>query len=299
MNSTATFSVGQKAALPIVFVPCAIVCFIVFRYAKRRLQDTDTMGRRMEYLYSALSASLLGHLLFRILPEIPQPFPVVVGVGFFVMLCVQKCAQSWRDDPYTTTDTFDGELYYCVDRESTQIKTNAVQENLLSPEIPEEERRLTLELNELRKRRKIAALLFVTMLCTAVIEGLLLPLGDTVVVAMFYASKLLQTLALSVAWVHAFLHAPEEGRWPWYFILSLVWCVTCALSTLPGLLDFVAPADNVALLLFYALAAGIVLWVAQYFIFIDRTENNMRRTVSRLVVFGVVFVATWVTSFFV
>jgi len=184
-----------------------------------------------------------------------------------------------------------------VDPETTQIKTTVLQDDLTSPEIPEETRRVTLEMNELRKRRKIAALLTAMMLCTAIVEGFILARGETVIVVMFYIAKMLQTLALMVAFVHAFFHAMEQGSAPWYFILSVTWCVTIGLSTLPALLDFQGSAY--AALPFYALAAGIILWVTQYFIFIDRTENNMRRTVARLVVFGVVFVFSWVTSFFV
>ena len=298
MNVTVAFSPAQKGALPVVVVPCALVCFLIFKYAKRNLDETDTIGRRMEYLYSALAASLWGHVLFRILPNIPQPFPVAVGVGFFIMLCVQKCARAWRDDRYSNGSDFDGEIYHCLDRHNVQIKTTLVQENLLDDDLPRQVHRVSLEAKEISKRRKIVTLLVLTMLGTTVLEGFFLTGGETVTVVMFYVGKLLQTLAIAVALVHAFFHGMEQGRWPWYLIFSVTWCVTCGLSTLPALLDFTM-GESVPALIFYALAAGIVLWVAQYFVFIDRTENNLGRTIARLVVFGVMFITTWVVSFFV
>lgn len=301
-NTTVFFDATQKGFLPVVFIPCAVICFILYKYAKQRLDESDTMGRRMEYLYSIIAAALLGHLLFRILPNVAQPYPILVGIGFFIMLCIQKCAKGWRDDPYMSTSVHDGELYYIVDRESIEVKTILLQDDLEDEHNQERVRLMSMETNELKKRRQIVIVLFIAMICTTIIEGFLLAEmgnGKTIMVVMFYVAKMLQTLAVSVALVHSFFHGVKQGRWPWYFILCSIWCLACALSTLPAMLDFVGAIEgNVAIFLFYSLAAGIILWVSLYFVFLDRSENSLKRTVMRLTVFGVVFVLTWVTSFF-
>jgi hypothetical protein len=49
------FSPVEKAFLSLAFLPCAVLLFIIYRYAKHRLVgQSDTIERRMEKWYRRL-----------------------------------------------------------------------------------------------------------------------------------------------------------------------------------------------------------------------------------------------------
>ena len=103
------FNNSQKSVLPLVFMPCAIICFVLYKYAKKRLVN-ENLGKRLQYFYSIISTALFGHVLFRAMPIMKQPYPIFVALGYFVMICVQKLSRTWRMNDSTISTKEDYSL---------------------------------------------------------------------------------------------------------------------------------------------------------------------------------------------
>ena len=103
--------------------------------------------------------------------------------------------------------------------------------------------------------------------------------------------------------LHALLHATSEREQRWYLITSLIWITLCTISMVPMLVgtsyDTVYNIINhLATSIFYALAGGILFWIALYYIWIDRKHADRRDTIVCLVIFGGMAALGWLVGFF-
>jgi len=306
LNSTTIvvhFTDVQKGILPVVAVPCLVISFLLYKFAKRPMLIGETMGKRMEYFYSAVAAALLGHIIFGIMPNMSQPYPICIGAGFFVMMCLQKLSRVWKENDFVSTDLNDNEIHDLVDNNTMKLKTILVEDDLASDNIALNRKRITNQVDEFKKRRAIAAILLFCMFIIAPIDGLYLSeygKDRTIMVIMFWISKLMQTIVVSVCMIHAFFHGNEVGRIPWYPLWSIAWAFVCAISSLSAILNFEGIVENIpAVMVFYALSTGVLFWVALYFVWIDRKETDRKITIIRLIVFAVVFIVVSITSLFI
>jgi len=275
----------------------------LYKFAKKPLHLEESMAERMEYFYSAVAASILGQIIFGILPNMNQPYPIFAGIGFYILLCIQMLSRVWRENDYVSTDLYDNEIRDFIDNDSMEIKTIRVEEDLADENIAKDRRRIQNQVDEMQKRRVIAIVLLSCMFLISPIEGLFLSeygKDETIKVVMYWVSKLLQTTIVSVAMIHALFHTHECGKWPFYIIISIAWAIVCSLSSLPAILNFDGFVENIpAVMLFYSFATGVLLWKAVYFGGLNTRETDKKRTKIRLAVFGVVFLVVWIINFFI
>lgn len=292
-NSTIVhFSDVQKGFLPVVAVPCLILSLLVYKFAKRPMRYDETMVKRMEYFYSAIAAALLGHIIFGIMPNMKQPYPVCIGIGFFFMKCIQDLSSTWKENEFISTDE---QIHDLLDGDTMHIKSIRVEDDLSDDNIALNRARTRLQVNEVKKRRIIALVLLSCMFLIAPIDGLYLSehgMNRTVMVVMFWISKLIQTMVISVCMLHAFFH--------WYLIFSILWAIVCALSPLSAILNFEGIVEDMpAVMVFYATSTGVLLLIALYFISVDGKKSSTKKTIVKLFIFASVFLGVWITSFFI
>ncbi|MDB9801218.1 hypothetical protein OAB94_02450 [Flavobacteriaceae bacterium] len=219
-------------------------------------------------------------------------------------MSIQKLTRVWQVNQYTTIAS-SSEIYDFIDRDNVQVKTFLVEDDLSDDQIPMNHENIQNQMGELKKRRTLVVILLLTLFFIAVVEGLhLANINATqnlwVIVLMYFVNKMSQTMVISVAMIHAFFHGLESGRWPWYLIISILWLITVSVATIPALTNFIGVVqDFPALMVFYGFAAGILLWMAFYFIEIDRPKTTMKRTIIRIAIFFAPVATAYMTSFFV
>jgi hypothetical protein len=276
----------------------------------------------MEPFYSAMAGATLGQFFFHTLPNSSVhgttstlDYPAIsafVMIGFYAMLWLQKYGRVWHVNPYYQAPEVSSlELRHIVDAQKMCIVTYHHMTELDSDEIAQNRLTLEDESAELDKRRKLAVLMLCIMSFTCILEGFFLvkrqhtAVGGTwMLLVMFWVDKAAESGIMAVVMLHAWLHGMEEFRYNWYALMSLVWVLVCTLSALPVLVG-VRQAQAAYILhhsatsIFYALAGGILFWIALYFVWIDRKRTDKRETVIRLVLFGATAVTSWVTGFFI
>jgi len=312
---TVYFANLEKGFLPVVFVPCAVLCLLVYKFAKRPLsrQDDETMARRMQYLYSMGSAILLGEVLFHVVPYLTQPFPAVVGLGYIIAIYVERILPRLSRNSFLPSNNLVSsqiELEHSVDFENVKLQDRLIVDDCLDEDYAEQATDMAEEEFELKKRRVIVTVFVLTLLPFVIFDGFYFasfaaPTPVLQIIA-FYMDKLLQTLALCVMLVHAYLHGVKSGQWPWYLIICIVWCLLCGLSTLPVELEynFVTEAvPTVVINFFYSALCGILLWMASYLNNLVQHQqekySDKRSTYLRFASFAAVFALSALITVFI
>ena len=313
------FNLAQTILFPFVSIPCLLICFLFYRYGKKPLSGLKTFTDRMEIPYTFTASALLGQFLFQALPNSTgigtSTYSAIVNafimLGFFVMLCIQKCERFNHDNEYyISPEASNGyvEVTHMLDTDKMQIVEYFQIE---SDEKPENHLRLEDENAELQKRRKLCFLLLVIMIILCIFEGFFLiyreptvPGGSWVLFVFFIFEKCLESAIVSTNMLHAFYHATTERQWNWYLIGSVVWSVSIVLSVIPVCAqmpyqDAANMVTHLATSIFYALAGGILFWFALYYIWIDRKRTDKVETFIRLCVFGFVAVLSWLCGYFI
>lgn len=321
------YTTAEKTLLPLVILPCALVCFLMYRLGKRPLHGNQTLDGRLINWYSAAAGGILGQFFFHTLPNSTiqavstnyAAISIFVFLGFFAMIALQKCIRVHNENTYYTgpnavaveirhtvnqADLTQNDYFQASELEtqdSTGVGT-AFAQNMWA---------ITDEAKEIKSRQLIAILLFFILMFVSVFEGIFLVYnfadalgGGPVLVLMFYVNKLTQTTILCIVQLYAILHvANTRSRISKYTMISAFWCVVISTTTLPVLVD-VNPAEtetilnNTATSIFYAVAGGIMFWIALRFIWIDRRQTNKKDTTIRLVVFFLFAAVAYMTGFF-
>jgi hypothetical protein len=304
------FTDAQKALFSLVCIPCFALCFLLFRIGKRPLLGNTTFTERMEIFYSMSAACLLGLFLFHTLPNTTVMHPEVgfgcIMIAFFVVMCFQKMGRVCHDnDMYVESNQVLVEIRHMIDRDTMTMNDYHKMADLESDDTAEERLSVEDERAELQKRRRLTILTLVIIIILCLFEGFFLVVRqDTIVggiwalLGAFYVQKLLETLIVCVAMLHSFTHTGRN-----YAIMSGIWCAVTTLSTVPLLADMPqTAADNMtnhyATHVFYALAGGVLFWIALYYVWIDKKRTDKRDTLIRLFYFGLAAALMWVTGFF-
>ncbi len=308
-------AVAKGLLVPFIAVSALCILFLMYGFGKRPIIGNSTFEDRMELLYSFAAAALLGQFLFQALPNATGPsgpqisafVSLFVMIGFFVMLCVQKYQRVNHDNPYYISPENNSScIVSSLDRDSVQLVEYFHATDLESDDVARQRFQLSDERAELQKRRRIHVLSLLIMMILCVLEGLFLVYRpQSYKTLLFFAfHKMMETLIIGVSMLHALIHATSERQPRWYLYTSLLWTAVCVLSTLPMLVD--APYDAVfaivnhlATNIFYALAGGVLFWIALYYIWIDRKQVDKRDTVFRLAIFGTTAAVAWVIGYYV
>jgi hypothetical protein len=312
------YSPTQKALIPLVILPSFVISLLLYRFGKRpRPGQVRTFSEEMELFYSYLAAALLGKFFFETLPSATGPSGQNVSVlvtgfiimGFFAMVILQKAGRVWQNsDFYVAPEINSKDIRSILDHGTMEINEYFSAESLLSEETATDRLELQDEYAELRKRRRIAFLTLVIMSIISIFEGFFLvyrvnstPGGTWTLFSFFYVNKLMETLIVNIAMLHALLQC--ESRTKPYWIWSGSWLIVCVLSTLPVLCGMTWESsyqmvNHLATSIFYAIAGGILFWISLYFTWIDKRKVDRCETCSRLVVYGVTLVVSFLVGFF-
>lgn len=327
MNTTmiwTTYDIPQKATLPFLSLPCALVCFLMYKYGRRRLKRTETLDSRMINLYSIVAGGTLGQFFFHTLPNSTIPvassnyagISVFILLGFFVMLCFQKCGRVCTGHTYYTgPENTSTEIGYTIDR-------NAMEQNeyMLIDDI-ENDKKVKTEMwavrdeeQSIRKRVVLATLFCVVMLLVSTLEGFFLAskldpsnwtTDPATLIVMYYFNKIIQTIIFCIVMLYGLFHIPKNTRnKKAYHVYSLIWCISTIISTFPAVLgmskfDALMVLNNSILNIVYACVGGVLFWMALYFVWIDKRFTNKKETAKRLVLFALFAALSFATGYFI
>lgn len=311
------YSITQKVLFPFVIVPIGLILLFLYRFGKRPLKGTQSMTDRLELLYSFSGATLLGVFFFQALPNSTGPSGTQVGmiatgftfIGLFIMIIIQKCQRVTQENPFFVSPELNSvEIRSIVDSEKMELVDYYQASDLESGKVSEDRLKLADEIAELKKRRRICILTILIMSLLAIFEGFFILyreptalLSNWTIFTFFITDKMVQTVVIGTSLLHAFYHSTKRR---WYLITSIWWMLVCMLSTVPVLAnmnwtDCFTMVNHVATSIFYACAGGVLLWIALYYVWIDRIRVDKADTSKRLVVFGGVAVVCWLNGFFI
>jgi hypothetical protein len=304
------FNDVQKSLLPLAIIPSAIICIIFYRYGKKGIfMDGETLEKRLFWCYPLISSLLLGEFFFQAIPNSTGNTSFIsafIVLGFFLVFCAQKFSRVWHDNPYyVSPESSYMEIHNAIDLRKMEL-VEYHHYNLADEDVSNDGITLKDEITELKRRRFIARLTFLIMCIMCVLEGFFL-LHSTwdpwIVIAFFVLDKLMESCIIAIGGLHAFLHAPTERQYNWYILLAGIWCICVCCSTIPVLVgmsrdEALAIVNHTATQVFYALAGGVLFWIALYYICIDRRQTDKREMAVYLLIFGVGASISWVVGYF-
>lgn len=305
------FNDAQKSLLPLAVIPSGIICTLLYRYGKRGIfQEGDTLEKRLIWCYPLIASLVLGEFFFQAIPNSTGNTSFVsafIMLGFFLVFCIQKLSRVWHDNPfYVSPEVTYLEIHNVIDLKSMKLGDYIYTEDILDDV---DNGRLTIqdEYVELKRRRFIAYLTFVIMCIMCILEGFFL-LHSTwdpwIVTVFFILDKTMESCIVAIGGLHAFLHAPGELNQNWFIILACIWCMAVGCSTLPlitGTMDrpqALLVVNHTATQIFYALAGGVLFWIALYYVCIDQKRTEKREMSIYLIIFGVGAIISWTVGYF-
>jgi len=318
----------QKWFTALVVIPCTAVCVLFYKYAKRRLPGkTETQARRMEKWNAILAGATMGqffcHTLRKGLIDTGivtasrdiWGYNILIGfvlLSFFVLLCIDKYSLVWNDNPFHTVDgIYMSGAENLLDRDHVE-ETRYHESNDVTSEayaVESFSRMDSKRIVQIKRRRAI--LLFFIMLVLVVIEGAYLVYrqhaawgGPATLVAMYWIDKIMETVVLCAALIDGNVHAWEDGKHRYFWVMGCIWCVAVLLSTMPVLL-----AKSTAHIatwvefwltgIVHAIAGGMLFYVSIYFTFLDRPGTDKRDMCARIFLWLGACVIAYVTGIFV
>lgn len=304
------FNDVQKSLLPLAIIPSAIICIILYRYGKRGIfMEGETLERRLFWCYPLISSLLLGEFFFQAVPNSTGNTSFIsafIVLGFFLVFCAQKFSRVWHDNPYyVSPESSYLEIHNAIDLRKMELE-EFHHFDPTDEESSNEKRELEDEFTELKRRRFIVRLTFLIMCIMCVLEGFFL-LHSTwdpwLVTGFFVLDKLMESCIIAIGGLHAFFHAPKEKHYNEYIILATFWCICVCCSTIPVIVgmsrdEALAIVNHTATQVFYALAGGVLFWIALYYICIDRRQTDKKEMAIYLIIFGVGSSISWVVGYF-
>jgi zinc transporter ZupT len=224
------------------------------------------------------------------------------------MLCIQKFQRVSNENPYYVAPELNSvEIRAIINPETVEFQDFYEALNLESERTAEDRLKLADEIAELKKRRRVCILTIVILSILCIFEGFFLVYrepssigGNWTIFVFFMLDKTVQSVVVGVSMLHAFFQAETKS----YAAITVIWAVVCILSTVPALADMdwtmcFIMVNHLATGIFYALAGGFLLWIALYYVWIDRAKVDKVDTIYRLFIFGVVSVVCWVNGYFI
>ena len=317
----ALYGQAVKGVLPLPgVVLCPLLSLLIYRYVRKRLEGGQNLKSRAYLFYRMMCGIFLGqfvcHTFFKgtvyatLKAEIMAAF---VLVGFTLVEAAEALARVCGPNKYRAgprDEDVEGDLMMNGDTMEENEYVEVTE--LASAETGHKLQAVTDNRYDKRKRRWILLMLFAVFVFVAVIDGLFLvyrnPQDDGTVagiVVSFYVNKMAQTVALCGTMVHAKIHVikGKRARIFWWTSITLAWCLTVFLSTVPVLNDTTwgsvrDAVENPALATFFSIAAGAVLWAACYFRQQKLRKIDVKDTIVGIAVFALAGGQSAVTAIF-
>lgn len=311
------FSIVQRALLPVlVSLPSFIILYTLYRFGKRSLPVNETFNDRLDYAYSFSAAALLSQFLFQALPNATGPTGPQIGafvggfamVGFFIMLCMQKWQRVNHWNPYYISSAESGnsvEIISSLDHEKIELVEYHHVTDLESEQVARDRLELQDEAMELKKRRRLAALVLIVMTILCVLKGFFLVYREAswFTWVFYIVDKWVETGVVGITMLHAFFHASAKTPRA-YLYCSLAWVVCgCIGSTIPAVVPIsqlyaALVANHLATSICYAFTGGFLFWIALYYNSMERKRVDKRDVLIELSVFGATAGLGWITGYF-
>ena len=248
--NSSIYSTAEKVLLPLVILPCALVCYLMYRLGKRPLHGNGTLDGRLINWYSGAAGGILGQFFFHTLPNSTiqgvstnyAAISIFVFLGFFVMIALHKCFRVHNENAYYTgPNAVAVEIRHTVNQaDLTQndyfqaSELESQDSNGVGTTFAQNMWALTDEAKEIKSRRIVAVLLLFIMMFVSVFEGIFLVYnfrftlgGPVVLIIMFYINKITQTTILCIVQLYAIFHvANTQSRVSKYTVTSAMWCLS-------------------------------------------------------------------------
>jgi len=282
MSGEALFNEVQKAFLVLSALGPAAIWYLMFKFSSREIPEHQTEGYVMMLWYGGTSGILIGQVFGHIIPNaLIGGFVSIkmmgICVGILGLIVAYKLHRICTWEKYTNSPSPLLETSSAIDQDSQEEKDFHV----VDYGKPLDEQMLPTKgaKDNLRLHRTIGLILFLSFQFSIVIEGFVLlynprdssPAG---LVAAVWLLRVMQTIATSTYSIYSKLHRRQErgSVKKLYLFLSVLWCITIILSTIPALMDidieFVSRVvEHPALGTFYSIFGGFSLTISFLFLF--------------------------------
>jgi hypothetical protein len=301
----------QKTFLSLVVIPCTIVCFFLYKYAKKRLVGTsDNQAKRMEKWYAILAGGTLGQFFCHTLRKglvdtgiiasgsgaIGYNFLIgFVLLAFFILYSIDKYSLVWNNNPYhNLSGSLSRGTEHILDRDNIEEARYHESIDVTSQDFAIHSFQVMDEVRLIKIRRRRAIMFYILMLILVMIEGVYLVYrqevamgGPPTLVAVYWIDKIMESIILSAILIHGNFHAMAEGKHKWFWVLCGIWCFAVLCSTIPALLGLtteqVAPwVEWWFTGIVHAIAGGVLFYNSIYFIFLNRPGADRKETCASI-----------------
>jgi hypothetical protein len=319
ISATTLYTPAQRAVLPLLGgVVAPLLGLLVYRLARRSLQETERLRNRSYLFCRGITGVLLGQFFAHTyVPtgELEWQYTMLfAAVGFVFLDVCDHVARHWNTNPHYVAAPLDG---------------GGASEDLgLQRDIMEKHKVLVVRggnkrsfsdtvwaaqdgYKETRRRQWVLGIVLATFAVICVMDGLLLvyrdPLNEAAVAAVitcYYVNGVFLTLAVYGAMIHAEFHIEEErrSRIVWCAVVGSLWCVCLVSSAIPVLAGITVAAaqaivNNRVMLAFYGFSCGCVLNRCVYFYAFQLEQPGARQSVLGVLVLFVAVGQSIATGF--
>lgn len=283
MNTTEGFTVAEKVILPLSGgIICPLLSLAFYIFSKKRMLKEETLKSRAHVFYQMMSGILIGQFLCHTFIFFDVTYTLIfVLVGYVVMVCAEVIGRMWN-----TNVQYIGPVDSQV-KEDLDVDKESMSEKSVIRATADQMPTAIWVSQDVSKdtniRRWIMGVLIVVFIMISIVDGIVLIFrsASVALVVCYYVNSIAMTIAVLSSMIHAKIHFKEYYVW---CILSGIWCLSVFCSTIPVLANVsydmsVLILENKVFIAFYALAAGCLLRLQQYYhnqIFqttFDRKEN--------------------------
>jgi len=281
-----------SAAIPVIV---GIIGYVIWKRDRHR-DSNDTMTNRMRIWFMANSAALSSIAVFHVIRNIMLDVDYRFGMGGFAMAFIAWIVLSVHVDLLKIRD--DDDLLLNTRNETAEYAM------MTSNDVEEFADEINKSVSYAGPRKFIAVATYLVIVFQSGFDGLVLKYNPNaeptgVQVAAFFVSKLLESIIVSTALIHAVV------KTKWYVLYMLNFTITVGLSTLAAY-DFVSPTIIVAAYEFWlfqlilGVSGGVLLGLSYYFIHLEsqRMERVKKPLLPLSLTFVFVFAAGALTGFY-
>lgn len=277
LNSAERIVLPFAAVIPVVM---GTLGYVIWKKDKRR-QDGTSMTDKMRVFFVANSAALCSMTVFHVMHTLFSAYDYRWGMTAFALTLVVCVCLGIRFEALRIFE--DNDILLNQHNETGEfIYMDGEHTGELMPETND-------AVKHDATRKIIAAITYVSLLVQSGFDGLILKYNPNaqsaaLQVAMFFLSKLLESVIISTALIHA------RVRTKWYVLCMLNYTVAVGMSTLPAY-DLVQPAvivyvfEHPAFLCIIGASGGLLLYLSYYFVQLENSRSNkLQNSVWPLVV---------------
>ena len=308
------YSPGEKAFLGIFPASIFILGYIMYRYIRKPLLNSETVANRLNAFYNLTTGIIWGQFFFHSLPNATtygffgyKLRSLFFLFGYGIMLGYDKLSRLTHDNihfvaPSSTRITTDYTL-----NKSTQEEANYVI--MEGDEDGSNSWRLTAEIKDLRKRRFIAYIYYFVTIFNTIFDGFFLIYNSEnsphfVLLIIFAGDKVMDSIALFTVLIHGKMYSSSDWRRKLFYFLFCGWPIVILLSVVPVFANI--SIDTISLIIghistgiFYGVFAGVMLWYANHFQHMESDPITKKQIRVSFVLFLVMALLSWTTGFFV